>query len=78
MNGPKEMVEDIEKQVESLVPRRENRMHNEHKVKTHYTRPKCEVQSPFLKSKSNDFLKKHLNDVEVHIFFHFQAHTTII
>jgi len=58
MNEPKEMVEDIEKQVESLVPRRENRIPNEHKVKTHSIRPKCEVQSPFLKSKSSDFKKK--------------------
>jgi hypothetical protein len=24
------------------------------------------------------FQKKHLNDVEVHTFFHFQVHTTII
>jgi hypothetical protein len=25
-------------------------------------------ENPFLQSKSNDFSKKHLNDVEVHIF----------
>jgi hypothetical protein len=24
------------------------------------------------------FQKKHLNDIEIHIFFHFQVHNTII
>jgi hypothetical protein len=51
------MVEDKEKQVESLVPRRENRMPDEYRVKTHYTKPKSVVQSPFLKFKSSDFSK---------------------
>jgi len=47
-------------------------------VKAHYTKLKLVAQSPFLESKFSDFSKKHLNGVEVHIFFHFQVHTTII
>ncbi len=46
-------------------------MHENHlpPIKVHYTGPKLVVQNPFLKSKSND-LKKKLNGIEVHIFFH--------
>jgi hypothetical protein len=36
------------------------------------------AQNPFKKSKSNDFSKRNSNGVEVHSFFHFQVHTTII
>jgi hypothetical protein len=46
-----------------------------HKAGIH---PKKADENPFLQSKSSDFSKKHLNGVEVHIFFHFQVHTTII
>jgi hypothetical protein len=35
-------------------------------------------ENPFLQWKSNDFSKNNLNDIEVHTFFHFQVHTTII
>ncbi len=38
-------------------------------VKTHYTRPKLAIQSPFLSQNLVIFLLKHLNGVEVHIFF---------
>jgi hypothetical protein len=51
---------------------------NELWVNAHYTHPKRVDESSFLKSKSSVFQKNHLNDVEVHIFFHFQVHTTII
>jgi hypothetical protein len=46
-------------------------MHENHlpPIKVHYIGPKLVVQNPFLKSKSND-LKKKLNGIEVHIFFH--------
>jgi len=47
-------------------------------VNAHYTHLIRGDESPFLQSKSNDFSKKHLNNVEVHTFFHFQVHTTII
>jgi len=47
-------------------------------VKACYTTPFTTTQNPFLESKSNDSFLKHLNGVEVHIFFHFQVHTTII
>jgi len=45
------------------------------RVKTHNIGPKLLAQNPFLK-----FIlkKRHLNGVEVHIFFHFQIHITII
>jgi len=36
-------------------------------MKIHFYRPNLVI-----------FQKQHLNDVEVHIFFHFQIHTTII
>jgi hypothetical protein len=48
------------------------------KVNAHYTHPKMVDESSFLQSKSSGFKKIKLNDVEVHIFFHFQVHTTII
>jgi hypothetical protein len=43
-------------------------------VNAHYTHPKRVDESPFLQSKSSDFSKKkHLNDVEIHIFFPFPS-----
>jgi hypothetical protein len=54
------------------------RPNNKQRVNAHYTHPKRADENPFLQSKSNDFSKKHLNDVEVHIFFHFKIHTIII
>jgi hypothetical protein len=47
-------------------------------VNAHNAHLKRADESPFLQSKSNDFSKQHLNDVEVNTFFHFQIHTTII
>jgi hypothetical protein len=52
--------------------------YKEGKSTLHYIGPKLATQSLVLEPKFNDFKKKHVNDVEVHIFFHFQAHTTII
>jgi hypothetical protein len=56
----------------------EDPRHVHNQIKAHYFKPKLVAQSPFLESKSSDFKKKHLNGVEIHIFFHFQVHTTII
>jgi len=56
----------------------ERTAHTLDRVKTCYIGPFATTQSPFLESKSSDLKKKHLNGVEVHIFFHFQVHTTII